>query len=38
MLSDVRDESDENIRLVIEPKSRNLLPEMVMETFLRKLT
>ena len=38
MLSDVRDESDENIRLVIEPKSRNLLPEMVMETLLRKLT
>lgn len=36
MLSDVRDESDENIRLVIEPKSRNLLPEMVMETLFKK--
>lgn len=36
MLSDVRDESAENIRLVIEPKSRNLLPEMVMETLFKK--
>ena len=36
MLSDIRDESDENIRLVIEPKSRNLLPEMVMETLFKK--
>jgi len=36
MLSDVRDESDENIRLVIQPKSRNLLPEMVMETLFKK--
>ena len=31
MLSDIRDESSENIRIVIEPKSRNLLPEMIME-------
>lgn len=36
MLSDIRDESTENIRLVIEPKSRNFLPEMVMETLFKK--
>ena len=36
MLSDIRDESTENIRLVVEPKSRNLLPEMIMETLFKK--
>ncbi len=36
MLSDIRDESTEIIRLVVEPKSRNLLPEMIMETLFKK--
>ena len=36
MLSDTRDESAENIRIVIEPKSRNLSPEMIMETLFKK--
>ena len=36
MLSDVRDESAEDIRLVLEPKSRNLSPEMIMETLFKK--
>ena len=36
MLSDIRDESAENIRIVIEPKSRNLSPEMIMETLFKK--
>ncbi len=36
MLSDIRDESTENIRLVVEPKSRNLSPEMIMETLFKK--
>ena len=36
MLSDIRDESAENIRIVIDPKSRNLSPEMIMETLFRK--
>ncbi len=36
MLSDIRDESTENIRVVIEPKSRNLLPEMIMETLFKR--
>ena len=36
MLSDIRDESTENVRLIIEPKSRNLSPEMVMETLFKK--
>lgn len=31
-LVDVRDESDENIRLVLEPKNRNVDPEALMET------
>ena len=38
MLSNIRDESTENVRIVIEPKSRNLSPEMIMETLLKKLT
>ena len=36
MLSDIRDESAEDIRLIIEPKSRNLSPDMIMETLFRK--
>ena len=36
MLSDIRDESTESVRLIIEPKSRNLSPEMVMETLFKK--
>ena len=36
MLSDIRDESTEKIRLVVEPKSRNLSPEMIMETLFKK--
>ena len=36
MLSDVRDESAEDIRLVLEPKTRNLSPEMIMEALFKK--
>ncbi|MDA9170891.1 DNA topoisomerase IV subunit A [Alphaproteobacteria bacterium] len=36
MLSDIRDESTEDIRLIIEPKSRNLSPDMIMETLFKK--
>ncbi len=32
MLADIRDESAEDLRLVLEPKSRRLDPEMVMES------
>ena len=35
MLSDIRDESAEDIRLVLEPKSRRLDPEVVMESLFR---
>lgn len=37
LVSNIRDESDENIRVVIEPKARNCSAEMVMES-LFKLT
>ena len=37
MLSDIRDESAEDIRIVLEPKTRRLDPEIVMES-LFKLT
>jgi topoisomerase-4 subunit A len=37
LIEDVRDESAEDIRLVIEPKSRNVDPDLLMET-LFKLT
>ena len=37
ILEDVRDESDENIRLVLVPKSRNVDPELLKES-LYKLT
>ena len=36
MLTDIRDESTESVRLIIEPKSRNLSPEMIMETLFKK--
>ena len=36
MLSDIKDESAENIRIVVEPKSRNFSPEMIMETLFKK--
>jgi len=35
ILDDVRDESDAAIRLVIEPKSRNVDPDMLMESLFR---
>ena len=35
LLGDVRDESAEDIRLVIEPKSRNVEPEVLMESLFR---
>ena len=35
LLGDVRDESDEKIRLVLEPKTRGAEPEVLMETLFR---
>ena len=35
LLGDVRDESDEKIRLVLEPKTRGVEPEVLMETMFR---
>ncbi|MDP1738753.1 MAG: DNA topoisomerase IV subunit A [Caulobacter sp.] len=35
LLGDVRDESAEDIRLVLEPKSRNVEPEVLMESLFR---
>ena len=35
MLADIRDESTEDLRLVLEPRSRNVEPEMLMETLFR---
>ncbi len=35
MLDDVRDESAEDIRLVLMPKSRNVEPDLLMETLFR---
>ena len=34
-LGDIRDESDEKIRLVLEPKTRAIEPEVLMETMFR---
>ena len=34
ILSDLRDESAEDIRLVIEPKSKNIAPDILMEHLL----
>jgi topoisomerase-4 subunit A len=36
MLADVRDESAEDIRLVLEPKSRNVEPAVLMESLFRQ--
>jgi topoisomerase-4 subunit A len=35
LLGDVRDESAEDVRLVIEPKSRNIEPEVLMESLFK---
>jgi topoisomerase IV subunit A len=35
LLADVRDESTEEVRLVLEPKNRNVDPEMLMESLFR---
>ena len=35
MLADIRDESAEDVRIVLEPKSRRLDPEMVMESLFK---
>jgi topoisomerase IV subunit A len=35
LLADVRDESAETVRLVLEPKTRNVVPEMLMESLFR---
>jgi topoisomerase-4 subunit A len=35
LLGDVRDESAEDIRLVLEPKSRNIEPDVLMESLFR---
>lgn len=36
LLADVRDESTEDVRLVLEPKTRNVDPEMLMESLYRQ--
>ena len=36
ILADVRDESAEDIRIVLEPKSKNIDPEMLMNTLFRQ--
>ena len=35
LLGDVRDESDEEVRLVLEPKTRNIEPEVLMESLFK---
>ncbi len=35
LVGDVRDESAEDVRLVLEPKSRNVAPEVMMESLFR---
>ncbi len=35
-LSNIRDESDQNIRLILEPKSKNLNPEIIMENLFKQ--
>ncbi|RJF90673.1 DNA topoisomerase IV subunit A [Sphingomonas cavernae] len=35
ILADIRDESDEEIRIVLEPRSRTVEPEMLMESLFR---
>ena len=36
LVSDIRDESAEDVRLVLEPRSRNVDPEVLMETLFRQ--
>ncbi len=36
MLADIRDESTEDVRLVLEPRSRNVEPEVLMESLFRQ--
>ncbi len=36
ILDDIRDESAEDVRIVLEPKSRNVEPEMLMESLYRQ--
>jgi topoisomerase-4 subunit A len=36
LLGDIRDESAEDVRLVLEPKSRNVEPEVLMESLFRQ--
>ena len=36
ILNDVRDESAEDLRLVLEPKSRNIDPKILMETLFKQ--
>ena len=36
ILTDIRDESAEDVRIVLEPKSRNVDPEMLMESLFRQ--
>ena len=38
LLADVRDESTESVRLVLEPRTRAIEPEMLMETLFRATT
>ncbi len=38
LLADVRDESTEEVRLVLEPKTRGIEPEVLMETLFRATT
>ena len=35
LLADIRDESAEDVRLILEPKSRNVAPEVLMEQLFR---
>jgi topoisomerase IV subunit A len=35
LLADVRDESTETVRLVLEPKTRNVVPDVLMESIFR---
>ncbi len=36
LVSNIRDESAENIRIIIEPKGRNCSPEMIMESLFKQ--
>src|SRR5436305_1745495 len=36
LLADIRDESDEQVRIVLEPKSRNIDPAVLMESLFRQ--